>query len=138
MTQLVFIPYSINMENYFKLTEEEILLIRERISKRVYGTNAFTYYLNNCVSCHWCPKRLASAVCDVVYWVDDKTKPLVKMDLDIVGYMVNECFYNVKYDEVEKTYDSIIKDIIEAITPKEAQELFYDRIKNRFLDSDIK
>jgi len=122
------------MKNYFDFTNWEIDEIKAGIERRVwqFWQSPFTYYINNVVSLQWHPKWIWSAISDLVYWHESLSK--MRMDLDIVWYMLNEICYDGKYDEEEKTNIKIVEDMIKYIAHEKLQEKVKKWLYWRYLD----
>lgn len=113
------------MKNIYTLTTKETIDIIEKQERRMGNKNAFTYYINNCVSMHWCPKWLWSAVCDIIYWEEKE-----RIDLDTVWYAINEVFYEW-FDSVEELIENICNAICYDI---KQTDLYVKRIKSRYFN----
>jgi hypothetical protein len=111
------------MKHILELTDQEKLDLQEEIIKRVDGCDPFVFYINNCVSIVWTPKWLWSAICDLVYWVRDIC--LIKLDMDIVWYYVNEIIYSDEENKIEK--------IVELLTPTNHVKKFIESITFRYI-----
>lgn len=123
------------MKNLFNRTEEEGNEVKQKIHNRCikFGYTPFTYYINNAISCIDSSEWLWNIVCNLVYRMESRSRWKRKYDLDVVWYIVNECFYSEKYDSVKRTEESVINDIIETIVPDKIQQEFKDHIKSRYL-----
>ena len=122
------------MKNYFKLTEQDILEIKETNKWRCMRHNPFAYYINNSSSSIDSPIWYGSAVSDLVYWLENETGWGTKYDLDIVWYLVNASFYADKFDLEDTTELWLLEDLVEYISPYSHWKKYKERLISRYLN----
>ena len=108
------------------LTQAEALKIKEDIAKRRME-NPFSYYINNCTSFRWCPKRLWSAACDLVHWLWLEWYAMYE---PLMWWYINEIFYSSNKNNLE-----LIKEIVKYTIPEIdwLQEVFLKRLQSKYL-----